>query len=485
MCETRKGSFYRLFLGMLMLFGVVFLCGRTPVHAAVKDGFNVSSVQSDEGGHFLKVQKGWAYVKSDGKLAKDTLLKVDDKIYLFDAKGYRLSGWQRINNYLYYFGSADEGYLYQRRISKAGLYYYFFQDSGRRRLGWFTYHNKDYYFGTQGKRVSGWKTIDGKEYYFGTASEGYRYTNRFLKYRGRYYYLLGDGTKAVGFKTINGSTYYFWSNGIAATGSHTIAGVYYRFDSTGKLMYSHADLSISADCAILVDASSGKVLFAKNADLMHANASTTKIMTAILALEKSKLTDVVKISSYAASQEPTKLYMTVGDSFYMKDMLYSLMLPSHNDTAVAIAEHVGGTADKFVSMMNAKAKSLGCTSTKFATPNGLDAGYTHYTTARDLAKIARYAWKKDLFRTIVGTSYYSFTSLGGRSYGVSTTNALLNNLAGVVGMKTGYTNKAGYCFVGAVKAKSGKTYISVVLGASSSSERWTDSATLLRYAYNK
>ena len=158
---------------------------------------------------------------------------------------------------------------------------------------------------------------------------------------------------------------------------------------------------------------------------------------------------------------------------------------SHNDTAVAIAEHVSGSTAKFVKLMNKKAAEIGCTNTHFATPNGLDAGYNHYTTASDLAKIAQYAIKKPMFRKLVSTGYYSFSNLNtGRSYSIGTTNALLGNVPGVQGMKTGYTNKAGYCFVGLSYSARGNTYISVVLGADSSSARWQDSRTLLTYAYN-
>ena len=234
-----------------------------------------------------------------------------------------------------------------------------------------------------------------------------------------------------------------------------------------------------------MDAATGDILYEKNGEMRHANASTTKIMTCILALEKAKLTDTVKISSYAASTEPSKLYMTAGDSFKLKDLLYSLMLPSHNDTAVAIAEHVSGSTEKFVELMNKKAKKLGCTNTLFATPNGLDADYTHYTTARDMALITKHALKKATLRTIVNTSSYSFSSLSGRSYYVSSTNQLLNSLSYVTGMKTGYTNKAGYCFIGTMKGKNGHTYISVTFGADTDTARWNDARTLLAYAYSK
>ena len=112
-------------------------------------------------------------------------------------------------------------------------------------------------------------------------------------------------------------------------------------------------------------------------------------MTCILALENSKMNETVKFSARATALEPTKLYARTGETFYMRDLLYSLMVPSHNDTAAAIAEHISGSQSKFVSLMNKKAAQLGCTDTHFATPNGLDAGYTHYTTVSDLAKNCR------------------------------------------------------------------------------------------------
>ena len=151
---------------------------------------------------------------------------------------------------------------------------------------------------------------------------------------------------------------------------------------------------------------------------------------------------------------------------------------------MAIAEHVSGSADKFVKLMNKKAAEIGCTNTHFATPNGLDAGYNHYTTASDLAKIARYALRNQTFRNLIRTGSYSFSSLNtGRRFYVNTTNALLGNVPGVQGMKTGFTNKAKYCFIGLSQSSKGHTYISVVLGGPTSAARWQDSRTLLNYAY--
>lgn len=283
----------------------------------------------------------------------------------------------------------------------------------------------------------------------------------------------------------SGKKYYFGKDGKAVTGKHKIKGTYYYFNQNGTVTHTGLNYSLSSDCALLMNADTGQIIYGKNENVAHANASTTKIMTCILALENCKLNEKVKFSPYAASIEPSKLYANAGEIFYLKDLLYSLMLPSHNDTAVAIAEHVSGSTAKFVKLMNKKAAEIGCTNTHFATPNGLDAGYNHYTTASDLAKIAQYAIKKPMFRKLVSTGYYSFSNLNtGRSYSIGTTNALLGNVPGVQGMKTGYTNKAGYCFVGLSYSARGNTYISVVLGADSSSARWQDSRTLLTYAYN-
>ena len=192
-----------------------------------------------------------------------------------------------------------------------------------------------------------------------------------------------------------------------------------------------------------MNADTGQIIYGKNENVAHANASTTKIMTCILALENCKLNEKVKFSPYAASIEPSKLYANAGEIFYLKDLLYSLMLPSHNDTAVAIAEHVSGSTAKFVKLMNKKAAKIGCTNTHFATPNGLDAGYNHYTTASDLAKCPDLRSKNLLFRKLVmHHGYYSFSNLNtGRSYSIGTTNALLGNVPGVQGMKQAIPTK--------------------------------------------
>ena len=474
--KSRRGK--RLFLTCLLLL-LIFSFGGT-ASAAV----STQNIKTVSGGEFVKKSGKWMYRYKNGSYAKNCLLNIDGKTYYFSKNGYRQSGWKKIEGSYYYFGTASQGYMYKLRWLKTkNGNYYFLKKSGKRAAGWMTYQGKTYYFDKNGKRLYGWQIINKKKYYLGTASEGYKYKNTWLTYKGRIFYLKKDGTPTVGWKTIDGNRYYFSKEGRAYKGKKTINGTTYYFSNKGVLLYSGANIQISSDCAILINATTGKVLYEKNADTKHANASTTKILTCLLALENCKLTEKVTISANAAAQEPSKLYMKTGDSFKLKDLLYSLMLPSHNDTAVAIAEHISGTTTKFAALMNKKAKAIGCTNTHFVTPNGLDNGLNHYSTARDMAKIAQYALKNSTFCKIVNTSTYSFKSTGGTSYSVATTNNLLNSMTGVSGMKTGYTNKAGYCFVGTIKGKNGNTYISVTLGASTSTARWDDSKKLLEYAY--
>lgn len=370
-------------------------------------------------------------------------------------------------------------------IQTNNRWHYRYKDGTLAKKTFLLVDGQTYYINSSGNRWYGWHTIHGKQYYFGLKDEGFLYKKRWLILDGDYYCLGKDGVPRTGWVTAsNGRRYYLGADGKAYKGTHTIDGVSYQFNSKAVLVSWGAKLSVSSDCALLINADTGKVLFSKNADKRHANASTTKILTGILALENAELTDKVKISSYAASQEPTKLYMQAGQIFYLKDLMYSLLVPSHNDTAVAIAEHVSGTVPKFLKLMNKKAASLGCTDTHFETPNGLDSGYNHYTTCNDLAKIARYALKNKTFCKIVGTRSYEFRSISkdNKYYHVFTTNQLLGNLNGVIGVKTGYTSKAGHCFVGAVKTKSGDTCISVTLGAPTSEARWNDASRLLTYA---
>ena len=238
-----------------------------------------------------------------------------------------------------------------------------------------------------------------------------------------------------------------------------------------------------AKAALLMDGENGRVLFGKNERKTMPMASTTKIMTCIIALEYGNLEDQVTISAYAASMPKVHLGVREGETYYLKDLLYSLMLESHNDVAVAIAEHIGGSVEGFSKMMNQKARDLGAYDTNFVTPNGLDAD-GHYTTAVDLANIARYGISLPEFLEITNTASYSFQTVDkSRSFQVSNKNAFLNQMEGAIGVKTGFTGGAGYCFVGAVKSGD-KTFISVVLASGWPPHRtykWSDTKELMQY----
>lgn len=239
--------------------------------------------------------------------------------------------------------------------------------------------------------------------------------------------------------------------------------------------------------AVLMDGESGRVLYKKDGDTPRPMASTTKVMTCILALENSNGDDYVQVSETAASQPEVKLGMRVGEQYYMEDLLYSLMLKSHNDTAVAIAEQIGGSVSGFAEMMNEKAEELGCEDTYFITPNGLDAedeGGVHHTTARDLALIMRYAIKNPLFLKITETRSHTFSDIKKtRQFSVENANALLDMTDGVLSGKTGFTGDAGYCYVCACK-KGDKTLIVALLGCgwpNNKSYKWTDTLKLLSF----
>jgi D-alanyl-D-alanine carboxypeptidase (penicillin-binding protein 5/6) len=242
-------------------------------------------------------------------------------------------------------------------------------------------------------------------------------------------------------------------------------------------------LKLHALSALLMDGSNNRVLYEENGYKRMAMASTTKIMTCIVTLENAKLDDIVEVSSYAARMPDVQLNINTGEQYYLKDMLHSLMLESHNDVAVAIAEHVGGSVEGFATMMNDKARELGCENTNFVTPNGLDAE-GHYTTARDLAVIASYAVKNQQFIDITNTSSYSFREIKkGRGFTVTNKNKFLYMMEGAIGVKTGFTGDAGYCFVGAIKRKD-SYFISVVLGCGwppNKSLKWSDTKELMSY----
>lgn len=243
--------------------------------------------------------------------------------------------------------------------------------------------------------------------------------------------------------------------------------------------------------ACLMDADSGRVLYEKEGAVHRANASTTKIMTLILTLERADLNDTVTVSKRAARQPDVQLNMNEGESYRLEDLCYSLMLESHNDSAVAIAEHVGGSVEAFAKLMNEKAEELGCTQTYFITPNGLDEtdGVNfHGTSAIDLARIMSYCVmrspKTDEFLKITGTSEHTFTDLTGkRSFSCHNHNAFLQMMDGALSGKTGFTADAGYCYVGALK-RDDRVFTVALLGCgwpNHKSYKWTDCKTLFSY----
>ena len=243
--------------------------------------------------------------------------------------------------------------------------------------------------------------------------------------------------------------------------------------------------------AVLMDGESGRVLYEKDGERPLANASTTKVLTCIVALENSPGDDYVQVSQNAASQPEVKLGLQKGEQYYLEDLLYSLMLKSHNDTAVAIAEHCGGSVEGFARMLNRKAKQIGCKNTYFITPNGLDAedeNGKHHTTAKDLALIMRYAIKNETFLHIAQTRDYTFSEITGkRTFSVHNANAFLDMRDGVLAGKTGYTSQAGYCYVCAWE-KEGKTFIVSLLGCgwpNHKTYKWSDTKKLLDFGdYN-
>ncbi len=281
-----------------------------------------------------------------------------------------------------------------------------------------------------------------------------------------------------------------------------------------------AELSLYAGAAALLDADSGRVLYGKNADTPMAMASTTKIMTCILVLENVSPEETLTVSAYAAGMPQVKLNLKKGEEYRVGDLLYSLMLESHNDSAVALAEHVGKkfldpeSAQKpacecstqesrmavaaFAALMNEKAEALGCRNTWFITPNGLDAveevvqpdgsllEKEHCTTAAELAAIMAYCIKKSPqsgeFLNITQTPSYSFYA-NGRNFTCVNHNAFLNMMDGALSGKTGFTNKAGYCYVGALESE-GRTFVVALLACgwpNHKTYKWSDTAKLMEY----
>lgn len=246
-------------------------------------------------------------------------------------------------------------------------------------------------------------------------------------------------------------------------------------------------LSLNARAAVLMDADSGRILYGKNETMVFPMASTTKIMTLIVALEHNEQDQIVMASAGASAMPEVRLGVHEGERYRMEDLYYAMMLESFNDAAMMIAEGTVGSVENFAELMNEKAISLGCTQTYFITPNGLDAADekgVHSSTAEDMAKIMRYAIDNEDFLKITQTADYSFTDCDRkRSFEVHNKNVLLTMMDGVLSGKTGYTADAGYCYVCAVK-KDDRTFIVALLGSGwppHKGYKWSDVQTLLDY----
>ena len=238
---------------------------------------------------------------------------------------------------------------------------------------------------------------------------------------------------------------------------------------------------VSASAAILIEAESGTVVFEKNADEMRPMASTTKIMTGILALEAEDPQTLVTVSPDAVGVEGSSIYLCRDEQLTMEELVYAVMLESANDAAAAVAIHVAGSIDAFAELMNRKAESLCMTRTHFCNPHGLDAA-DHYTTARDLATLARYALENEEFRAVVSAKRRVIPLRGNDGARLLLNhNRLLRSYAGAIGVKTGFTKKSGRCLVSAAE-RDGIRLIAVTLNAP---DDWRDHAAMLDYGFSR
>ena len=233
-------------------------------------------------------------------------------------------------------------------------------------------------------------------------------------------------------------------------------------------------ISTSATAAILMDVDSGRILYQQNADKRMLIASTTKILTALVAIEEGDLSSVVTVSRQAAYTEGSSMYLKEGEQLTLETLLYGLLLCSGNDAAVAIADHVGGSQAGFAAMMNEKAKSLGMENSSFANPNGLD-DEKHYSTARDMAILACAAVENE---TLVRIASTRTVSIGGRT--MTNHNKLLSYMDGCIGLKTGYTKAAGRTLVSCAQ-QGGQRLVAVTL---QDGNDWADHQALFAYGFS-
>jgi D-alanyl-D-alanine carboxypeptidase (penicillin-binding protein 5/6) len=234
---------------------------------------------------------------------------------------------------------------------------------------------------------------------------------------------------------------------------------------------------IRSRSAVVMDASTGEILYAKNPYLKRPPASTTKLMTAMIAVENANLSDLVRISRNASRISPHKAGFREGDQVTVEELLYAALLGSANDAAVALSEAVAGSETKFVTLMNGKARAIGAVNTRFINSSGLP-GRGQYTTAYDLSKIMNYVLRYQKLKEIIGTRVAAISMENGNSIFLRNTNMLLWSEEDLIGGKTGYTRKAMHCFVCASEREN-DTVIVAILGSPSRDSLWRESSTLL------
>ena len=242
--------------------------------------------------------------------------------------------------------------------------------------------------------------------------------------------------------------------------------------------------NVQAESAILINARTGGVIYEKNADTRRSPASLTKVMTCILGLEEKGLDSIFNISMAAAATEYSDLGMKGGEKMRSGELMRGMMMESDNGAAVVVAQNVSGNILKFADRMNAKAKELGCRKTHFSNPHGLTAKW-HYTTARDMAKIAAYAMKNPDFRNIVSSksSVIHWASPAGKTYKADNTNRLLSFYTGANGIKTGWTSAAKGCLAASAK-RNDIELIAIVLKSPDGDSRFADARSMLDYGFS-
>lgn len=239
-------------------------------------------------------------------------------------------------------------------------------------------------------------------------------------------------------------------------------------------------IDISAKSACLISADTGEIIYAKNENEKMSMASTTKIMTGLLAAESGRLFETVTISENAQNQEGSSIYLRSGEKILLEDLLYGLMLNSGNDAAVAIAEHLTGSIETFSEEMTARARQIGAVNTCFKNPSGLEEN-GHFTTAFELALIGAEAMKNDIFKEVVSTKSKTATSEDGKIFYFTNHNKLLKGYDGANGIKTGFTKAAGRCLVSSAE-KNGIRLVAVTLGAP---DDWNDHKKMLDYGFSR